>query len=85
MALYRIRGEFGGYVDLEVIDTSVDKVIERFADLVRAKCRTSGGGWAEDEIEKITSRPDDFVEELYPWSKIEGEFQTITKGGRLAR
>lgn len=85
MALYRIKGEFGGYVSLEVIDTSVDKVIERFTDLVRAKCRTSGGTWAEETIEMVTSRPDDFVEELYPWSQIEGEFQTITKKGRLAR
>lgn len=85
MRLFRISGEFGGYVDLEVIDTSVETVIERFTELVRAKCRTSGGTWAEDEIEKIRSRPDDFVEELYPWSKIEGEFQTLTKGGRLAR
>ena len=70
--LYRLSGEFGGYLDIEIIDVSREAVLKRFAEVVRKKCKRSGGTWAEEAIEDVTYR-DDAIELLMPGARMDGE------------
>lgn len=73
MALYRLRKESGGYLSVEIIGESVEDCVERFVEFARAKCKRSGGKWAEDEIEEVTVSPERYVEEVTTGTWVDGE------------
>jgi hypothetical protein len=81
--LFRLQKESGGYLSVEVIGESVDDVVKRFEAFARAKCKRSGGTWADDEIEAVRNAGARFKIALAneDYSVLLGSmFQQITPG-----
>lgn len=73
MNLYQLKYEAAGYLDIEVIGTSPEDVLERFAEAVRAKCKISGGTWAEQAIEEVGWQSDKLISLIGPGVMIDFE------------
>lgn len=68
--MYRIRCEVSDYLSFEVIDQSRDGVLERFKAAVRARVSEER---ANEAIERVEHRPDQYLETLGPGVTIDGE------------
>lgn len=73
MNLYELHYEAAGYLNIHVIGTSNEDVLERFAAAVRAKCKKSGGTWAEDAIEEVRGKSITLINLIGPGVMIDFE------------
>lgn len=53
MPLYRLNIEVANYLSVEVIAESLEDLLEKFTEWARAKCKRSGGTWADEEIDRV--------------------------------
>lgn len=73
MNLYQLKYEAAGYLYFDVIGTSHEDVLERFTEAARAKCKISGGTWAEEAIEEVTWKLDKLISLIGPGVMIDYE------------
>jgi len=70
---HHLHCEAGGYLDVDIYGFSVEDCQARLAQFARAKCKLSGGSWAEELIMDVGYRPEVFIRELRQGTWVDGE------------
>ncbi len=71
--MYHLRKEAGGYLSVDIYAPTPEACIERFAAFARARCKRSGGAWAEAEIEEVAMNANLYIHEVIESTWIDGE------------